>query len=103
MTAACRTAGSPIDLPNQETRDPDFPNLPFIPDEVRCWWSEEEKWARHLLEVEANAVVFNARMRSGMTPIEAALLPLPKPWMDRHTLTELLAMREQAKAKRAAP
>jgi hypothetical protein len=80
--------------------DPDFPNLPFVSDEERCLWSEEEKWARHLLEIEENALLFNARMRAGMTPVEAALLPYPTPWMNRHSLTEVLEMRGPARRRR---
>jgi hypothetical protein len=71
--------------------DPNFPSLPFIPDDERCLWSEEQKWQRHLLEIEANAVLFNRRLRDGMPIAEATKLPIP--WMNRHTLTEVLEIR----------
>jgi hypothetical protein len=86
-------------------RDPNFPALPFVSDEERSDWSEEDKWARHLLEIEQNALLFNQRMREGMTPVEAALLPYPTPWMNGHSLTDLLEMRRRsaAPARRRAP
>jgi hypothetical protein len=78
-------------------RDPDFPNLPHIPDDIRCFWSENEKFTRHCQEIEENALLFNQRLRDGMPPVDAAKLPIP--WMNRHSFSELLKMQAAARAK----
>jgi hypothetical protein len=83
--------------------DPDFPTLPFVSDDERCMWTEEQKFARHCQEIEANAVVFNKRLAAlGPNPtadeIKAAA-DLPKPWMDRHGLSALLGMQKVVREK----
>jgi hypothetical protein len=82
---------------NNTERDPDFPNLPYIPDNIRSIWSEDEKFKRHCQEIEENALLFNQRLRDGMPPAEAAKLPVP--WMNRHSLSELLKMQDAARER----
>lgn len=77
--------------------DPDFQNLPYITDDIRCLWSEDEKFARHCQEIRENALLFNQRLRNGMSPIEAGKLPLP--WMNRHGLDRLIEMQTMARTK----
>jgi hypothetical protein len=81
--------------------DPDFSNLPRILDGERGGWGEEQKWQRHLQEVEENAKQFDHRrpelVREGMSEIEAAVeaAKLPVPWMNKRSLSDLSEMREK--------
>jgi hypothetical protein len=79
--------------PGPGGRDADFPALPYVPDSERCWWSEEERFKRHCLEISENAKAFDQRLAYGMPILEAAKLQVP--WTNRHSFTELLEMRKR--------
>jgi hypothetical protein len=51
--------------------DPDFPNLPFVPDKEFEKWTELKKVERHVLEVAESAKVFDARQAAGMNIFDA--------------------------------
>jgi hypothetical protein len=78
-------------LPVVPDPDPDFPHLPRFPDKERRGWGEEQRWKRHLRELEENARRFDRRrrelVREGMSEIEAGIAatkpPLPTPSMNK--------------------
>jgi hypothetical protein len=75
--------------------DPVFPALPLIPDRGWDRMTEDEKFARHCLEIAEAAKIFNARMAAGIDQFEAAKdLPVPRmnrPSQGAPSLQELIA------------
>jgi hypothetical protein len=65
--------------------DPDFPNLPLVPDKEFKKWTEVRKFERHGLEVAEAAKIFDARQAAGMDIFDAAE-NLPVPRMNRSGL-----------------
>jgi hypothetical protein len=62
------------------SKDPGFPNLPFVSDEEFAGWTRQQRWERHnIIEVAEAARIFDARQAAGMDIVEAAKnLPVPR-------------------------
>jgi hypothetical protein len=59
--------------------DPNFPALPFVPDEEYRRWTKEQRWKRHLLEVAEAARIFGALQAAGVNIFDAAeRVPTPR-------------------------
>jgi hypothetical protein len=59
--------------------DPHFPNLPLVSDAEFEKWTEQQKFARHVLEIAEVQKIFDARQVAGMDIFDAAEgLPIPR-------------------------